>query len=463
VEKSEELTSAERERIASLVTTEAPSPEHELDISFENKVKLIGYDVSVERATAGEGFDVTWYWKVERPLEEGWRLFTHVADASGESRLNQDMEGDIRQLYQPGRWKTGEYIADKQHVTVPADWTSPRVTFFLGLWNGPHRLQVTSGPSDGDNRARVLTLDVVNAQGTSPAAPARQSADARRTTAAIAVDGKLDEPAWAEAAATPRFVNTMTGGSAEPEATAKVLWDDTSLYVAFEVKDVLLKSSFENRDDHLWEQDCVEVMIDPAGDGRNYFELQVAPTGKTFETRYDTRRQPQPFGHVDWNPEIRAAVERRGTANDEAADEGYTVELAIPWAALVGPEGEPGVKPEANTAWRVNFFVMDAQAEGQRAVGWAPPRVGDFHALDRFGDLRFVDPAAPPPAGETARAAPTPGATPTPAKVTLRPEVLRQLQVGNRGGLETLRGADGPARPGPGETAPTGPAPAGMR
>jgi hypothetical protein len=54
-----------------------------------------------------------------------------------------------------------------------------------------------------------------------------------------------------------------------------------------------------------------------------------------------------------------------------------------------------------------DFIVLDAREAGQRAAGWSAPRVGDFHALDRFGRVVFVDPSAP-----TAAAAPAPEAAP---------------------------------------------------
>jgi hypothetical protein len=42
--------------------------------------------------------------------------------------------------------------------------------------------------------------------------------------------------------------------------------------------------------------------------------------------------------------------------------------------------------------WRINIFRMDApQGKPQQASGWSPPMVGDFHALDKFGDLVFGD------------------------------------------------------------------------
>ena len=37
----------------------------------------------------------------------------------------------------------------------------------------------------------------------------------------------------------------------------------------------------------FWEQDAVEIMVDPDGDGNHYFELQVSPTGNIFETALD--------------------------------------------------------------------------------------------------------------------------------------------------------------------------------
>ena len=42
-------------------------------------------------------------------------------------------------------------------------------------------------------------------------------------------------------------------------------WDDRALYVAFEIEDTFLSSSFEAHDDHLWEADCAELMIDRDG------------------------------------------------------------------------------------------------------------------------------------------------------------------------------------------------------
>ena len=210
---------------------------------------------------------------------------------------------------------------------------------------------------------------------------------APRASAPPVIDGQLDDPMWSQAARTERFVRTMSGAPGEPEASARVAWDDDALYVAFEVADPLLRSRFDGHDAHLWEEDVVELMIDPDGDGRRYGELQVSPTNHVFDTWFSARRAPAPFGHVAWSSSLRSAVSTEGRVNDGAADRGWIAEIAIPWAGL-----EPlGVRsaPTPGDTWRVALYVLDAREEGQLGVGWSPPLVGDFHVPERFGRVVF--------------------------------------------------------------------------
>lgn len=209
-----------------------------------------------------------------------------------------------------------------------------------------------------------------------------------RASGAVTIDGRLDEPAWEDAARTERFVDTMDGSRSSPDVTARMTYDDDALYVAFEVDDDFLRCTHEGHDAHLWEQDAVELMIDPDGDGRNYAELQVSPTNLVFDTWFRARRVPQPFGNVRWSSNLRSAVSLDGTANDEAADEGWTAEIAIPWSALE-PLGTT-TTPSPGATWRVALYVLDARPNGgQGGVGWSPPMVGDFHVPERFGNVRF--------------------------------------------------------------------------
>ncbi len=212
-------------------------------------------------------------------------------------------------------------------------------------------------------------------------------ASAQRFTTPPTLDGDLGE--WARIPRTEAFVDTMSGAPGDPEAFARFGWDAQYLYVAFEIADRLIVSHGERQDDHLWEEDCAELMIDPDGDGLAYAELQVSPTGVVFDTWFDSRRQPQPFGHVAWSSGLTAEVALRGEASDHDPDEGYTVELRIPWSALaIGPH-PIGEAPHAGDTWRVALYALDVREDGQWGAGWSPPLEGDFHVPARFGRVTF--------------------------------------------------------------------------
>jgi hypothetical protein len=383
--------------------TTKPTPAHPLDIRFGDKVRLLGYDVSVAEAAPDKPFTVTWYWQVEQTLGDGWDIFTHVGDATNTNRLNLDATRIVRRLHPVSRWKSGEFIKDSQEVTLPANWGSNAAVFYIGFYKGDQRMPVTQGKHDNDKRAEALKLPVGKPGALVPRPLARIIA--RRATGPITLDGKLDEGDWKEAEATASFVNTMNGDIGSFEAKAQVLYDDKNIYVGFVVADDYLKAPFQNQDDHLWENDTVEVMVDPDGDTKNYFEIQVSPRNVSFDTRYESPRKPRPFGDMAWSSQVRAGVSVDGTIDDEDADRGYVVELAMPYTAFA-TGATPATPPNAGDTWRMNFFVMDSRSRGQRAVGWSAPLVGDFHTLSRFG--RVVFPAAAQAADSpTTRTAPT--------------------------------------------------------
>lgn len=391
VERRRSLTAAELEQLRPYISRSAPRPQHPLRAKLGNEAELIGYDLSSERWMKGTKLVVTWYWHALADIDDGYGLFTHLSAPDGSHRSGVDSAGIIRRLYAPSRWNAGEYIRDVQEITLPEDFPGEAAALFVGIYKGEERLPVRFGPTDGHDRIRAVSVPID--QGTQPAARADlPTLRVPRAVGAIRLDGKLDEPAWAAAPLTAPFVRTMDGSPSDFGATARALWDDRNLYVAFDVADSYIESRFRNLDDHLWEKDCVEIMLDPGGDSRNYFEVQASPMGVVFDTRYDTPRDPGPFGVVGWNSGMRVGVTRRGTPNDdEGDDQGYTVEIAMPWTGFAAgdPVPEP---PTAGTEWRVNFYVMDQQANGMRANGWSPPRVGDFHVPRRFGKLVFEGP-----------------------------------------------------------------------
>jgi hypothetical protein len=381
----------EKALLPKLLLIAAPTPSHVSELQFEGKVRLLGYDLSTDAPSIGQPFKVTWYWQVLEPLDSGYRIFTHLADGKN-NRVNLDADRMLRRVYPEDRWKKGDFLRDEQEITLPGDWNSQVAVFYVGFYSGETRLRVSHGKDDGARRAEALRLHV-QATASATAPPAEMPVPrliARRATGPIQIDGKLNEADWKAAQNTDGLVNPLSGQPGAFEARVQVLYDAEAIYCAFLVADEFLQSSFTQNDDHLWEQDTVEVMFDPDGDTKNYFELQVSPRGVHFDTRYDSPRQPRPFGHVDWSSQVQAKAQVDGTLGDNKPDKGYAVELKVPWTAFAVGE-RPLQRPSAGDTWRINFFVMDAQEHAIRAVAWSAPRIGDFHTLEKFGRVVFPD------------------------------------------------------------------------
>jgi hypothetical protein len=233
--------------------------------------------------------------------------------------------------------------------------------------------------------------DGVEGEATIRGTPARVPRFATRPV----IDGRLDEAVWRTATVLGPFVDTSDGrrmsASHPVAATARIGWDDERLYLGFVVADGHPVAPFgrSDADPHLWgSASAVEIMLQPGdpSDNRDYYEIQVDTAGAVFDTHWDDYMQPlqggpaeRVFGHQDWT----CAAERAATVESGHA---YTIELALPWAAL--KPGRTPIPPRAGDIWRLNLYSF---RDGQRlALGWSPIRgEGNFHRSSRFGRVRF--------------------------------------------------------------------------
>jgi len=415
VEQQEEKpTPEDQEYVKKNLLSAAPTPQFKVDADLDGKVVYLGLDAAPNPIEPGRDVKITQYWKVVSPPGEGWRMFSHISGPNNAGYQNRD-HGPMRGKYPVAQWKAGDIIKDEFTFALPASWQFDHVEIYTGLWrSGPTNMPIKSGPHDGKNRILAAVIPVK--QTSIPQAAVKKYL-VRRTAKPIKVDGKLDEPAWKTAPYLGAFVDTMTGtpAAASVKTDAKMLWDDQNLYIAFENTDPDVWSTLTKRDDKLWTQEAVEVMIDADGNGKSYIELQVAPNNNVFDTylpeyrKYEDTLDPKRKPY-DWNSKVKTAVKVDGTLNKRNdQDKGWTVEIALPLADANGLATPPIKTPPAlGDTWKVNLFRLDApEGKAQIAVGWSPPMIGDFHRLDRFGQIVFVDekgdlPAPPPPPGAAA-------------------------------------------------------------
>ena len=422
---------AEAERLKEFVLDAPPDDiGTHLDVDFSSKVTLLGARVEpTSGLKPGSKVKVVLYWRAQQKLEAGWKLFTHIVDASGERVLNIDNVGPLREMRSgaqtlpPSDWLPGKVYVDEQSFTVPGNVKTDKIQILTGIFSKHGRLEISAGPHDTTRRAIVATLAVSGAH-----APLKNTriplmqAEKLEPTVTIKLDGKLDEPAWKTAASTGPLVDVRTG---QPNTTfpvngeVKLLWSDAGMYVAFSVADPDLSGGFKKgeQDPHLWTKDAVEIMVDPDGDGDNkdYYEIQVNPQNLVFDSQFDAYNEPKvepdgPFGHQDWSANSKSAVTLDGTL-DKSTDEdrGYTVELLIPWKSFGKAQKLP---PEVGSSWRINFYAM----QNNGGVAWSPILgQGNFHKASRFGRVVWSKKGAAEPAASASASAPASGSASAPA------------------------------------------------
>jgi hypothetical protein len=207
--------------------------------------------------------------------------------------------------------------------------------------------------------------------------------EVHRRKGPITVDGLLAESAW-DAAPRAILLRSNDGRAGTWQTEARLLWDDEKLYVAFLSEDRHVSTPFTKDDEPLYTSNVVEIFLNPSGDLKRYFEIEVSPANNLFDASFTGRRKGMDLA---WSSRAEHGVAIDGTLNDPRdVDRGWSAELGIPFAAL------DGARPKAGDVWRFNLFRL-LQGPGQPNEGQAfsPPMIGDFHAVDRFAYLKFVE------------------------------------------------------------------------
>jgi len=202
--------------------------------------------------------------------------------------------------------------------------------------------------------------------GGSPSAaqpPDRSSTDspvavARRTTATIHVDGRLDEIAWqlAEPAGPLRQREPIEDGEASEQTSVRVVYTDSALYIAVVCADRspgAIISTQLNRDANLDVDDSITIVLDPFFDHRNGFFFQVNPAGARSDGQVSNNSETL---NRDWDGIWNAAA--------RISDDGWIAEIEIPFKTLRFKPGQ--------SVWGLN---VERQIKRHQEIDrWAAPR-----------------------------------------------------------------------------------------
>jgi hypothetical protein len=234
----------------------------------------------------------------------------------------------------------------------------------------------------------ALALLAALAAVAAPAAPRYEIARAAATPAALLA---ADETAW-HAAATAEWGPTAFA------TRFRALWSDEGLFLRFDATDPSPWHTMTRRDEHLWDEEVVEIFLDLDRSGRDYYELEVNPANVVCDLRM-VAPWPDKKGDIDWN---LAGLETRVLARTSAkAARGWTATAFLPWQGLraLPSAARVALPPRPGDAWRFNVFRIErpgGKAHPEKDAvfaAWSPPSVESFHDTSAFRDLVFLAPA----------------------------------------------------------------------
>lgn len=212
------------------------------------------------------------------------------------------------------------------------------------------------------------------------------------------IDGRPGDAAW-ESAARVSFPRSST---TYPVTTVAVCFDAERLYLLAECPEQAgrARSAQEReRDGRVWSDDCIEMWLSPGG--TEVFQFVVNAAGSIYDARGDDAAGFDP----DWEHAVAAT------------DEGWTLEIALPAAAL-------GLE-----AWRPTIGLN---------IGRNGPGLGDRGWVGSYGDitagaLQLEGVPEPPPEAAAPVAAPGPPLALTIERTAARPGerwIEGRVQVG---------------------------------
>ena len=195
--------------------------------------------------------------------------------------------------------------------------------------------------------------------------PAPKQLPAKRTTASIKIDGKLDEVAWKETTPATDFIewrpNYGTVEERDTRTEVYLLYDNTAIYVAGYCHEKSVDSVSKELigRDRIGVNDYVGVIFDTYLDKINGSGFYMTPLGEQYDAKYSNTQGEDDSWNAVWDGEA------------QLVSDGWTFEMKIPYSALRFVSKE-------NQTWGLS--ITRNRKKAGRQFMWSPvdPKINGF-------------------------------------------------------------------------------------
>lgn len=179
------------------------------------------------------------------------------------------------------------------------------------------------------------------------------------------LDGVLGDPCWAEAPVTSGFTWYNKHEPVPVQTTVRWVYDDEALYLGVWCDEPLIDQLHPQpvtRDSHqVFSTEAIEIFIEPAHNHIDYYQLAVNAAGSLYDSR---KTDPS------WESGATAACAK--------GEQGWSLELRLPWAAF-------GVRPATGMVIGANV-CRDRTLKEREWSNWSQTNA-NFHDPVRFAHL----------------------------------------------------------------------------
>lgn len=214
---------------------------------------------------------------------------------------------------------------------------------------------------------------------------------AKRLKGKPVIDAVWDKPMWGKASIIPIARHMGPMPSFVPTVEAKMGYDQSNVYVIFQVKDKFVQSRILDYNGSVSTESCVEFFFAP-DEGRplSYFNLEINAGGtplifyitKPMSEVQRLKKEEIELIEIAHSmprvvfPEIQEPVT-------------WTIECRIPFSLL--ERYTPVTRPGKGRQWKANFYKTGSRTSNPNYMTWALvdfPRP-NFHLPQYFGTIQF--------------------------------------------------------------------------